>query len=329
MLAQAAKSLIKRPLDYGAHWWGPHRGQPQAPQLWILTYHRILPRSDPRYALEEPGMVVEPKTFAMHMDLIREHFTIVSLQEWLQRRDSGQALPLKSCAITFDDGWLDNFEYAFPILKEQGIPATIFVVTHMIGSKDHFWPNRLGQVLASRPEALRSLPLAPHNVESISPRLRGDKLSRLVQQLKEYPDPVINQWLNDIDTAPSVERSLMNWDELREMVASGLVDVGSHGCHHYRLDNLDAKTIAREIVESKRRLEEELPRSVQVFCYPNGDSSPLARDLVAEHYKAAVTTSRGINSSRGLKPLELLRIAIHEDRCNTVVKLSSRLANWY
>lgn len=329
MLVQAAKSLLKGSVDYGAHWWGPHRRQPQQPQLWVLMYHRILPRSDPRYALEEPGMVVEPETFAMHMDLVREHFTIMSLQEWLQRRDSGQTLPLKSCAITFDDGWLDNFEYAFPILEKKQVPATVFVVTHMIGSNESFWPNRVARLLATRPEALQSLPLVDDRQLASQPPGR-ELLSRVIRELKAHPDQVISHWLNELDPSPAMERSLMNWDELRQMVASGLIDVGSHGCRHYRLlESLDPDTIASEISESKQRLADELPRFVHVFCFPNGDSSALARDLVEEHYMAAVTTRRGINSSRELKPFELLRIAIHEDRCNTAVKLSSRLANWY
>lgn len=330
MLLQTAKSLFKSSMDYGAYWFGPHRGQSSQPQLWILTYHRVLPKNDPRYAMEEPGMVVEPDTFAMQLDLVQEHFTVISLQEWLQRRDSGQALPPKSCAITFDDGWLDNFEYAFPILQQKGIPATVFVVTHMIGSNRQFWPNRLAQLLRERPEVLETFPGLTEGISLSTPPATRDGLSQLIHQLKKFPDQVIHEWLDQVDASPAPQRSLMNWDELRSMAASGLIDVGSHGCHHYRLEsNLAPETVAQEVADSKRRLLEELPRFAQVFCYPNGDSSPLARDLVAEHYKAAVTTSRGINLSTGLRPFELLRIAIHEDRCNTAVKFSSRLANWY
>lgn len=329
MLLQTAKSILKSSLDHSAYLFGPHRRQSSEPQLWILMYHRVLPKSDPRYVMEEPGMVVEPETFAMHMDLVQEHFTVISLQEWLERRDSGQALPRKSCAITFDDGWLDNFQYAFPILERKGIPATIFVVTHMIGTSASFWPNRVTQLLTQEPGIIDNFPVEGAKLTPLNGS-DAESLSRLIAELKHYSDDRIHRWLDEVDSSSSQERSLMNWDELRSMVATGLVDIGSHSCHHYRLQaTLPREVVAREITHSKHKLEQELERLVQVFCYPNGDSSPFARDLVAQHYKAAVTTSGGINSAVKLRPFELLRIAIHEDRCKTVPKFSSRLANWY
>lgn len=331
MLVHAAKSVLKSSLDQGAYFWGPHRAKSQHPRLWILTYHRVLPKSDPRYALEEPGMVVEPETFAMHMDLVQKHLTIVSLQDWLQRRDSGQALPPKSCAITFDDGWLDNYQYAFPILQDKGIPATVFVVTHMIGTNATFWPNRLAHVLEQKPNAIETFPLERDKGElPLNGNSSRETLSQIIAYLKQYPDDYIHRWLDDVDSTPPTSRSLMDWDELRTMADTGLVDVGSHSCHHYRLQSdLAAEVIAKEVSDSKHKLEEELQRPAQVFCYPNGDSSPLARELVANNYRAAVTTQGGINSASKLRPFELLRISIHEDRCKTAPKLSSRLANWY
>ncbi|MGQ9424692.1 polysaccharide deacetylase family protein [Gilvimarinus sp. F26214L] len=276
-------------------------------------------------------MVVEPETFAMHLNLLRKHFSIIPLGEWIDRRHNGQALPPKSCSITFDDGWLDNYEYAFPLLKERQIPATIFAVSHMIGTDRHFWPNRVAQLLERSEEVLHSLPwLAPHLDAIKNPENKKESLSSLVASLKRFPDEQIYQWLDESSILTPGNPSLMNWQQLREMVASGFIDIGSHTCNHSRLrEDLDPESIRREVQDSKKKIEDETGRTPTLFCYPNGDVSRLARETVGDTYKAAVTTRRGINSASKLKLYELFRIGIHEDRCDTPAKFCSRLANWY
>lgn len=328
----AAKSVIRIPAEWFAARCGPHRMGSQEPQLWILMYHRILPKTDPRYALEEPGMIVEPETFKLQLQQLKRLFTIVDLNEWLEAKTSNSELPSRACAITFDDGWLDNYEYAFPILKQENIRATLFAVSDMIGTNRQFWPNQLSHLLQNDPNDLMEMDwLRPYLISGEPPSNR-ESLARIINELKHFPDNQLSDWLDsaqNLFTQQQTKPALMNWEQLREMADSGLVTVGSHTCNHFRLrEDLPLEVLEAELSESKKKLEAELSREISLFCYPNGDLCEAALKRITEIYKAAVTTQTGINSSSEFNPYQLSRIGIHEDRSNSPRKFQSRLSTW-
>jgi peptidoglycan/xylan/chitin deacetylase (PgdA/CDA1 family) len=288
-------------------------------------YHRVIPRAQALAEGEEPGMYVTPDTFARHMQWLRECFDVVSLQQWVGRARNGESLPSKACAITFDDGWRDNFDHAFPVLQDTGTPATVFVVSDLVGAGLPFWPNRLARLLVERPDIAAghaSLAWLRDAAKEVHGGLAGatanaDSRSQLVQACKQFSD----QWLGDQMTAaesiaqlpPSAARSMMDWAEIGAMAGSGLVDIGSHTCHHYRLrEDISPETLRAEIVQSKERIAAHIQRPVTLFCYPNGDYTPEAARLVDSEYDAAVTTSTGINRS-GFALNQLKRLGMHED----------------
>lgn len=295
-------------------------------------YHRILPATDSRYAMEEPGMVVTPETFRLHLQLAAEYFELLPLSEWLQRRTAGRPLPPRACAITFDDGWLDNYEYALPVLRATQTPATLFAVAEMVGTRRQFWPNRIAALLATHRDALAELPAATWLVDALQQsdgRPQRERLAAGIAACKNMADTDIEERLDRLEQAlpPSTPPpALADWQQLRAMQASGLVEIGSHTCNHRRLlPTLDERTLRHEVVASKAILEQNLDAPVELFCYPNGDVSPEALALVREHYQLAVTTQRGIN--RAATPVhELQRIGMHEDAAHTRAGTLARLS---
>lgn len=313
---------------------GPQRWPGREPRLWVLMYHRVLPRRDPRAALEEPGMMVTPGTFAMHLGELRRHFEFMQLGDWLAARAAGRPLPPRACAITFDDGWRDNHEFAWPILREQRVPATIFLVSDMIGTAASFWPNRLARLLHAaggdwqRHSALQWLAAAAPPAGDFR-----EGLARCVAHCKTLPEAELLAQIEEGERqlgilpgdAPS---DLMDWAQVEEMAGSGLVQFGSHTRTHMRLlPGADEVRQRDEIIGSQRELEQRLGRPVELFCYPNGDASPLARSTVEQHYRGAVTTARGIND-HATPAAALFRVGLHQDVSDTPAKLLARLSCW-
>ncbi len=334
---EALKSIAKTSIKSLASSLGRHALPAITPHLWVLMYHRILPVSDPRYALEEPGMVVTPESFRAHIGWLENYFTVISLSEWLAKLHSGASLPKKCVAVTFDDGWRDNYEFAFPILKETNTPATIFVVTGMVGTSDQFWPNRVARLLLEYESELANLQCADWLqgvvVEQAANADARDKVAAVVNSVKDLDDQDIKQRLDKIEAALQVsapqQPAMMDWRQLQEMQATGLVEIGGHTMSHRRLlPHLDEATLQQEIVTSKQLLEAKLGNLVSLFCYPNGDYSAAAHALVQANYTAAVTTQKGTNS-KNVPHHELKRIGVHENVAQDRKSFLHRLSGWY
>lgn len=336
MLAALLKKSLKNLAVTAAAQFGPQRWPGRESRLWVLMYHRILPLEDDRARTEEPGMIVAPDTFAMHLRELGRHFQFVQLDDWLTARAAGAALPARACAVTFDDGWRDNYEFAWPILRQQQVPATIFLVSDMIGTTAAFWPNRLARLLHAagdgwqRHPALAWLPATAGTIPGASFR---ENLALCVARCKALPETELLAHIARSEQQLAIlpgdtPADLMDWAQIGEMAGSGLVHFGSHTRNHMRLlPGAEEVHLLDEIIGSKSVLEQRLQRPVELFCYPNGDASALARSTVEKHYRGAVTTARGIND-RKTPAAALFRVGLHQDVSDTPAKLLARLSCW-
>lgn len=300
------------------------------PELVVLTYHRVLPDGHPDRLHEQPGMYVRPGTFAMHLAVLKEHFELVQLDDWLAARSTGRPLPRLACAITFDDGWRDNYDHAFPVLKQARAPATIFLVSGLIGGNYSFWPNRLARQLArtDRPARLEGWPaelrdrLAAAGLarNAIAGPLAAEAIDRAIVACKALSDAQMHDLLDRLPVLPSrsAGRDLLNAHEVQEMGASGLVRFGSHTRRHTRLRaDVPAEVLADEIAGSAEELERLTGHRPRLFCYPNGDSTPAALQVVKANYAGAAATAHGWNAA-SLDPFMIRRVGMHEDvSCRT------------
>lgn len=296
------------------------------PTLLILTYHRVLPANAPERAAEQPGMVTSPETLDRHIRLAKKlGAELIHLDEWLERNRGGQKLPRLAVAFTFDDGWRDNYLFAYPRLKPQNTPATIFLVTQMIDTDKTFWPEQVLKLLTSQaiPENDKSFDwLRPHLPPSTTSS-KGSPLSlveadAVISRLKSLDDATILANLESLYQAnpdlasTETSRTILNASELDEMSSDGLIRYGAHTRHHYRLNRLDDKqTLKEEIVGSLDDIKALREAAVPIFCYPNGDITGEGETLVSGHYEAACTTKTGWNRA-GCDPYDLRRFNLHD-----------------
>ncbi len=320
------KRLVKDFVRHSLAFYGPHLWPTLRPRLLVLMYHRVLPRGvDPQVPVQ-PGMYVHDETFAANLDLLLGRYEPVVLSEWLRRARQGRALPERAFAVTFDDGWRDNYDYAFPHLQAAGVPATVFAVSSALRRPVLFWPEWLGMILK------RTWHEPAHRLITLSdwPWLRSicagpgrDRIGeiglidRAINRAKREPDAAIYRRLDRLSEAlafnpEALPEQLLDAEQMREMADSSLVEFGSHTVSHTRLAaGIGAAVLEREVARSRQDLESVLDRPVRLFCYPNGEHSPAAEALVRRHYEGACTTVRGWNGP-GTDNFRLRRVAVHE-----------------
>jgi len=333
--------LPRRLADHAIAALSLHKWPRRRPSIAVVTYHRVLPRRAEAIRDVEPGMFVHDDTLESQVGQLKKDFDLVDLSDWIRDAESGVSLPRRAAAITFDDGWLDNYEFAFPVLRSLGATATIFVVPDLVGRQIPFWPDRLALVLSrdarhdhrpdDGPESARSwLRSVMHRAEAKLP-LGADDLARVIAVAKTDPEASVASHVDALfeacgGSAGDRRFGLADWEQIKEMSSSGVFRVGSHSASHRRLlDSVSDDDLHAEIVGSRHSIEERTGGEVGLFCYPNGDYCDRALEMVRSNYAGACSTMRGWNSA-GDDRFLLRRISLHESRSSSTSGLKASLS---
>jgi peptidoglycan/xylan/chitin deacetylase (PgdA/CDA1 family) len=309
-------------------------------KVLILGYHRVIPRTELETTFVQPGMYVTPKTFDRHLRFLTAHFELLSFRDLLALWDEDAWDRTKRyCAITFDDGWLDNYLHAYPLLRAHRAPATIFLPTGLIGTDEWLWPDRLAYHLhrhrSQGSAAMLSEPLA--SLVRRYPALAGvngrggpdafDSLIELAKTLSEQErDEVLHRLGEAFGVPVPAGRRLLNWDEAREMSRHGIA-FGSHTSTHAILTQVTRTALQRELLRPLEVLRQQRVNQVSVLSYPNGDHTEAALvEARSAGYRAAVTIDPGLESSRPADLFRLKRIVVHDDVSWSVPLLALHIA---
>lgn len=287
--------------------------------LSILMYHGVI-----RAPLDVPiGLFLPVDSFREQMDYLKRRFQVFPLRSAVARCLSGE-IDGPTAAITFDDGFQNNFEIAYPILRELGLPATIFLTTGFVDSPQTLWFTRLHRAIAhtTRKELAwrgRSLPLTTTSERAVAWRMLKDELRRLphpelVRRLHAVEEELDADLSTDGDLSSPYR--VLDRTSIQAMAASGLIDFGGHTRDHTILSLLSPEEKRHQIRSSIETVEEITGRPCRVFAYPNGQPADYDRDCVAvlraSKVEMAVTTIHGGNTPDS-PPMELRRYGIGAD----------------
>ncbi len=283
--------------------------------LRVLVYHRVdEPSAEPDL---DPGLIsATPEEFREQMRLVAKHYHPVSLRTVLAAQRGKVRLPSGAVLITFDDGYLDFALHAWPVLRELGLPAVLFVPTAFPDQANGsgFWWDRLYAGLRRAKGRVVNLPdlgefdLAP--AAGLSLALKACK-----QHVKSLPHGEAMDWvdaaLGELPDVPSVAR-VLSWDSLRELARQGL-DVCAHGHLHALCTRLTADELRDDLITCRARLTSELggDTCASVLCWPaNACSQPVCEIACGLGFEMAFGGVRGVERVPVRDALDIMRIPV-------------------
>lgn len=300
--------------------------------LRVLVYHRIADAGETPHL--DPGLVsATPDAFREQMTHLSRRYQPVSMAEIMDAFASGDSLPAEAVHVTVDDAYRDFQENAWPVLRELGIPVTVFVPTAYPGRAERaFWWDRLHRASAGlSPAARREAVQAAAASSGASDLADGNADPRRV--LRDLPHDVIEAFIDrfcfECGGTPETPESptLLDWDELRALQDDG-VTFGAHTRHHVALSREDPERARLEIRQSLDDATRELGEAPRALAYPYGiQNEEVVRIAREEGCALAFTCDDGLNEPGRTDALRLRRTNITPRTTPAIFKV--RMLPWF
>lgn len=301
------------------------------PGLAVLVYHRILDPSD--HAYDRGVIEATPDEFDAQMRMLRARVAVVDPEELPELVAQPSKIRRFRVAITFDDGYLDNYTIAFPILKSHGLRATFFLATGYVGSRHLSWWDRIAYVVRHSDRSELRLHYPRPLVVKVDRDAPDEAVRTVLREYKRAKGVDFDRFAAGLEEACGVpmpteaaERQFLAWDEAVEMARAGM-GIGSHTHTHSLLANLSAEEQSEECRRSRTLLGEHR-LSADTIAYPVGGPgtfSATTKSCAKEAgYRCAFSNYGGLNVPGRVDPWDVRRIGM--DREENADQLRLRLA---
>ena len=252
----------------------------------ILCYHNVESPSAPPEA-RASGLHIPVDLFRQQMRWLVARYEVLPFGAFLDRLATGRPMR-RTASVTFDDAYAGVFEYALPVLRDFGIPATVFVVTGAPARGAPFWWDR-GAVLRAMAE---------------------DRRHRWLTELRGDGEAILGSLGLPVEgEAESPARRPASWSVLAAAAKSG-IELGVHSSTHRTLPTLGDDELVDEIETSRLVLAREAGVTPTVFAFPYGSWDERVRDRVRRAgYRAALTLDYGLVRT-GKDPWSLPRVNV-------------------
>lgn len=293
----------------------------------ILFFHRFTEGED-----EGTLRKLSVSEFKRQLKHLNRWYKVVTLDEVVERVKSGRGFSRPTIAMTIDDGFRDNYQFAFRVLINQNIPATIFLTSGLIGTLKAPWVDEIGIALDEIREETFYFPelFGDEKIEIGTKEKRSyilhiiyEKLLRVEHELRQSLLDGLLRKLRTGKEKRQEKRTMLNWEEVREMHKSG-VSFGAHTLSHPTLSMMSYGEATREIIESKKIIEKEVGVKVKHFAIPNGKNEDFSDELKEfckrTGFDSVLTTNCGVVTRRS-DCYQLPRVSLEGSFCEVATGL--------
>lgn len=293
-----------------------YAGRCRQPAGMILMYHSVL--DDPREGADSIGVdnIHATGIFRKEMEFIARHYTPVSMEDMRLFLNGQKPMPRDPVAVTFDDGYADNFEVAAHVLNDVGMPGTFYLTVESVEKGRLPWFCHLRHAFAtSRKKTWQDLTGRSWDLRDQGQWTQAffaglEHVTKLVGNAQQDALRAIE---HDLEAAPLITSKvgMMTWEHARRLCRDGHV-VGSHGLTHPNMAYIADSDLQNELAESRRKLETELRMPAVHFSYPAAAltvswSEQTVTATNRAGYQTAVTTTPGL-VTKTARPLSLRRL---------------------
>lgn len=283
--------------------------------VYCFNFHRIGDANESKY---DPNVFsCSAEDLEKHICFIKNNFEIINQDKFIEIINSSQGLDKRYAYITFDDGYLDNYQLAFPILKAMNVPATFFVATGLIESDVIPWWDEIAWHLKQSNFSELSLP--SWNKSIILSKTINKNIREVLSQFKSSAATIEEQLLELRKitgmTLEQYESEFLSWSNIVEMESAGMT-IGAHSHSHRIFSSLSAEELSHELSHAKMLLEEKLTNKVLTISYPVGNASTYNKymfdEIERQGYQLAFTFRYYINQQLKDNKFQLGRFSVSE-----------------
>jgi len=262
----------------------------------IIMYHSIVDSNNHRFI--DPTYTMGIDEFEQQMKFLSKHRHVISMGELVKKLTDGETPKRGTVVITFDDGYLDNYELAAPVLEKHCLPATIYLATAYISRSEPQWIDQLYCIFQSRTR--HTLSLEEKGIRKVFDLRKNREMHKahsalicqLIESDKKTRTILFLHIQNELKPSGKVPQITLSWNDIKEMMGKySNIEFGAHTHDHISLTSMDKKSIVEEIATCKRDIESHLGYAPKHFTYPYGRSNPEVRSIVESmDFKSAAVT---------------------------------------
>jgi len=261
----------------------------------FLVFHRVVKPTQKHKNYSPPPTALDVTVFEEIINIIAKKCYPLSIDEALYKIKRHR-LPPKTFVITFDDGYLDNYEIALPILHRYQVPAIIYITSGFIDSSVCPFEYQLASIVSSKKEITFLWSGNAYMWYLNDDKIRSECYHFIKKTLKYEPNAIRQRALKQLDPEEVYIHSVdfLSKNHLNELSVSPLITLGSHTHYHQVLTAVSQEEAQQDIAKGKQLLERWVGYSIDHFSYPYGSYNPTIRSLVRNAgFESAVITKPG------------------------------------